>query len=273
MRIKGLPIVRSGLLVPRRAEDDVPADDGTLGTMFVRFSPVDTRYEINSFWEGRFIEETKSGAFKKTISESKRSDGRFSTKVLFQHGMDSVTGDRMLGVPNRFAEVDTPDYRGPELEVPLYDTSYNRDLVPGLRDGAYGSSFMFEVIREQWDNEPEPDDTNPEGLPVRSLQEVRVFEAGPVTWPASPTASAGLRSLAGTDQWMERVAARDTGRHGDLVRSFQAFRAMYNTPDYRQATPTPEPQADSRRQVEQDMAQRDQSLRQIRLAQMRRVRV
>ena len=64
MRIKGLPVVRSGIMVPFRAADGVEetagseTTEGTLGRMFVRFSPFNTPYEINSWWEGRFMEHT-----------------------------------------------------------------------------------------------------------------------------------------------------------------------------------------------------------------------
>jgi phage head maturation protease len=263
MRIKGLPIVRSGLLLgspglytPRRedgpAADPAATEDGDLGRVNVQFSPFNTPYEINSWWEGRFIEQTKPGAFRKTISEAKRSDGTFSTKMLFNHGSDLTIGDKPLAVPDRFAEINTSDYHGPELEGRLINTDYNRDQIkPLLEARALGSSFMFEVINETWRNEPEPSATNPEGLPERDILEVRAFEAGPVTWPASPTASAGLRSRCGTDGWMERLQNRDARRYEDLVRSFEAFRAMYKTPDCRPGTPALDVNPAPSRQVEE----------------------
>lgn len=282
MRIRGLPVVRSGILVPFRAADDTAdgtteteaeAPEGTLGRMFVRFSPFDTKYEVNSFWEGRFIEHTAPGSFRKTIAESKRSDGTFGTKVLFNHGGDLNIGDKVLAVADRMGEVNVDGYHGPELEGDLLDTSYNRDLLPGLKRSAYGSSFMFEVIRESWDNEPEASDDNPEGLPERTIQEVRLFEAGPVTWPASPTASAGMRSkLLGrcnTDGWMERLQTRNARRYEDLVRSFEGFRAMYKTPEFKPGTPTLTPQVEAvRRQVE-EAENRAATIRARRLALMK----
>ena len=259
MRIKGLLVARSATL--HRA-DDLVADDGTLGTMFVRFSPFNTWYEINSYFEGRFLERTLPGAFKKTAQEAKRADGLYSTKSMFDHGYDFTIGDKLLGVPTRFEEIQTDDYYGPELEVPLEDTSYNRDLAPLLRKGAYGSSFMFETIREKWEYEPEKSDHNPEGLPERSLQELRVPEAGPVTWPASPTATAGMRSL--TDAYMAQLASRNAQRYDDMVRSMQAFRSMRRTPDAIPITPTPDSIEESRRQAEADAAERDQAIRRAR---------
>jgi hypothetical protein len=264
VKIKGLPIVRSGSLY--RATED----EEKLGRLVVRFSPFDTWYEINSWWEGRFLERTVPGAFKKTAREAKRSDGNYSTKVLYNHGTDFNIGDKMLMVPDRFEEANEDGYHGPILEGDLFDTSYNRDLLPGLRADAYGSSFMFSVIREDWVNEPEPSDYNPEGLPERTIREQRTFEAGPVTWPASPTATAGMRGRSGTDAWMERVAARNAPRYDDLVRSFEAARAFYKTPDQKQLTPTPDSDPEPRRQVDEAAQKRAAILRSRRLDLMKR---
>lgn len=259
MKLKGLPIVRSGALKREDGEED------GLGRLVVRFSPFDTWYEINSWWEGRFLERTVPGAFKKTAKEAKRSDGLFSTKVLYNHGSDFQIGDKILAVPDRFEETNEDGYHGPILEGNLLDTSYNRDLAPGLRAGAYGSSFMFSVVRESWDNEPEASDHNPEGIPERTVQEVRTFEAGPVTWPASPTATAGLRGRCGTDGWMERLAARNQARYEDLVRSFEAARAFYRPAAFQPNTPTPGSD-EPRRQVEEAASARAARLRSHRLS-------
>ena len=260
MRIKGLRVARSALLRATDPEENT----GDLGTMFVRFSPFDTWYEINSMWEGRFLERTSPGAFKKTAKEAKRADGNYGTKVLFNHGMDMNIGDKLLGLPTRFEEINSDGYHGPELEVPLWDTSYNRDLEPGIRSGAYGSSFMFDVIREDWDNEPGVSDHNPEGIPERTISEVRTFEAGPVTWPASPTASVGMRSL--TDLYVDQLAARSSKRHDDLVRCLEAFRAANKTPDAVPFTSTP---GSAPRRQDEGRNLRDRKVRDMRLRLMK----
>lgn len=226
--IRGLQLIRGGVVAPAltppgsRADDDAGAAGDTaagedaMPVMTVEFSRFDTWYEIDSWWEGRFLERTKRGAFKKTIRENGPS-----MKVLFNHGRDPQIAQKVLGVPSVLEEKDTSPY----MEVPLLDTSYNRDLVPGLDAGAYGSSFMFEVLQERWDHEPAKADHNPEGLPERTITQVRLYEAGPVTWPANPDATAGLRS--GIDWLMEQLADRDDEQYRELVRSFEAFRALH----------------------------------------------
>ncbi|WP_344248228.1 HK97 family phage prohead protease, partial [Actinocorallia libanotica] len=216
-----------------RAESDADA----MPVMTVEFSRFDTWYEIDSLWEGRFLERTIKGSFKRTI----RNNGA-GLKVLFNHGRDMTIHQKVLGVPARLEERETSPY----MEVPLLDTSYNRDLVPGLQAGAYGSSFMFDVVRESWDYDPGPSDYNPDGIPERTVEEVRLYEAGPVTWPANPDATAGLRS--GADWLMEQLAVQDSAERADLVRSFAAFRAMHGLRTSADAEPatakhTPDPMA------------------------------
>jgi HK97 family phage prohead protease len=131
-------------------------------------------------WEGRFIERIAPGAFKKTLKE--RGD---KVKVLFNHGFDPQIGDKPLGKPS----VQEEDDRGLKVEVPLDDTSYNRDLVASLRSGALdGMSFRFSVSREEWEEDSEDSD-----LPVRTLRELKLYEYGPVTFPAYEATTAGVR--------------------------------------------------------------------------------
>jgi HK97 family phage prohead protease len=223
--LRGLHLIRGGAMAPAlnprprtRAEgDDAAAAADEMPVMTVEFSRFDTWYEIDSWWEGRFLERTKKGAFKRTI----KSQGAAGIKVLFNHGRDMQIHQKVLGVASVLEERDTSPY----MEVPLLDTSYNRDLVPGLEAGAYGSSFMFEVIGESWNREPGAADHNPEGLPERTITEIKLFEAGPVTWPANPDATAGLRS--GVDWLMEELAERDSEQYQELVRSFEAFRSLH----------------------------------------------
>lgn len=198
---------------------ELRADAGASPVMVLRFSAFGAWYEISSWYEGRFLERILPGAFVKTIAE--RGD---RVKILFNHGADFFIGDKILGVPQLLEE----RLDGAYAEVPMLDTSYNRDLIPGLEAGGYGSSFMFNVMDEVWVHEPEPSEHNPEGLPERSILQVRLFEAGPVTWPASHAATAGMRSVAGLTDWYgEQLRARDTGRHDTFVRGFTDFRALH----------------------------------------------
>jgi hypothetical protein len=127
--------------------------------------------------------------------------------------MDRQIGNKVLG------PIDTLDERsdGPWYEVPLFDTSYNRDLLPGLKAGVYGASMRMRVTGDTWDDEPPRSDTNPDRLPERTITRMRVLEFGPVTFPANPGASAGVRSA--TDEFYGRLAEVDAPAFADAVRA------------------------------------------------------
>jgi hypothetical protein len=267
--MRGLYVIRGGAGTPTLAArparangdgDGTDPGDGRLGTLVVDFSRFGTWYEIDSFFEGRFLEQVRRGAFKKTIKENGSN-----VKVLFNHGFDMFLDNKSLSIPEvleereEFAHLEGPLFRGtPEL------------IVEGLRAGAYGSSFMFEVLGERWDREPEKSDDNPDGLPERTITEVRLFEAGPVTWPANPEATAGLR--CGTDWYADQLQRRDAERYDDLVRTFTAFRALHGlgTPNGGAASQpaskpdTPASDLRSDRHVDGPAALRRQRLAQLR---------
>lgn len=218
--VRAVPASGAALLRAADAGDDqAAADSAGLGVMEVMFSRFDIWYEIESFWEGTFLERTVKGAFAKTMRESKDS-----IVSLFNHGHDFSIGDKVLGTIDEMSE----ESDGPLGLVSLFDTSYNRDLVPGLRAGAYGSSFMFRVLREEWDDEPGTSDHNPKGLPERTIKEVRLFEFGPVTWPANPDATAGMRAagpvIGMTDDYYNRLRARDPKTVDSLLARARALR-------------------------------------------------
>lgn len=130
---------------------------------------------IDSLFEGEFMESISPGAFKKTFQ-----DGRDTIQPLFQHGRDFTVGSKVLGP----VEVLEEDGEGAYSEVPLFDTSYNRDILPGLMAGSYGASFRFRVMKEDVTQEPGRSSWNPDGIPERVIREAQVMEFGPVTFPA-----------------------------------------------------------------------------------------
>jgi phage head maturation protease len=190
--------------------------------MEVRWSAYDTWYEIDSYWEGTFLERTVKGAFAQTIAED-----RDQMKVLYDHGFDPQIGNKVLGPIDDLRE----DADSPIAEVPLFDTTYNRDLLPGLIAGVYGSSFRFRVQAESW-AEPgtkEWVDTGVAewaGLEQRTITQAWVGEFGPVTFPANPTSTAGMRSrgCSLTDSYYETLKRRDETAFDAAVRS--ATRSM-----------------------------------------------
>ena len=169
--------------------------DDTTGRTLVGYAAVfDVWTEIDSWWEGRFMERLAPGAFQNTLA--KRGD---RVKVQFNHGFDPSIGDKPLGKPSRMTEDDT----GLWTETPLSRTSYNDDLIELLRDGAIdGMSFRFRVAAEEWlDDEDQVE--NDKGLPERTITAVDLFEYGPVTFPAYEATSAGVRSAEVYRAWRQ----------------------------------------------------------------------
>lgn len=187
------------------------SDGGGMPLMEVRFSAFDTWYEIDSIWEGNFLERTERGAFAKTIAES-----RDQIKVLFNHGFDPGIGQKVLGVPESLTE----EKDSPVGQVRLFDTSYVRDLLPGLEAGVYGSSMRMRVTRDEINQDPGVSDHNPKGLPERTIKEVRLYEFGPVTFPANPSSTAAVRSM--TDAYVEGMRSRDPQWVDEQTRSRDA---------------------------------------------------
>lgn len=192
-------------------------DDGGMPTMAGHFTVFNQWAEISSFWEGNFMERIAPGAFTKTVRENLDQ-----VKVEFNHGMDPQVGDKVLGP----IEVLREEKKGPYYEVPLLDTSYNRDIIPGLEAGLYGSSFRFKIMKETWEDEPGTSASNPKGLPERTVEEVRLFEFGPVTFPAYAEATAGIRSL--TDHFIERMLR---SADPETLRRLHQFYETLRTPD------------------------------------------
>lgn len=133
--------------------------------------------EINS-WEGNFQEQIAKGAFAKTIRENK-------PVLQFDHGQHPLIGSIPLGVIKTIRE----DDHGLFIRARLSDNWLVEPVRDAIRDGAItGMSFRFRVINESWqDRKP---------LPMRTIREVALYEAGPVVFPAYSQTSVGVRSRA-----------------------------------------------------------------------------
>jgi HK97 family phage prohead protease len=143
---------------------------------------------------GEFMERVAPGAFAASLTRQR-------PKILFNHGRDPRIG----GLPLAVALTVREDERGGFYSAPLLDTAYVAELLPGLRAGAYGASFRFKVMREDWDEYPSRSTFNPDGLRERTIRAADVFEIGPVVFPAYAGATAGVRSL--TDLFAEATTA------------------------------------------------------------------
>jgi HK97 family phage prohead protease len=171
-------------------------DGGTGRTLNGYFAVFDRWTEIDSWYEGRFLERLKRGAFKRTIKERASQ-----IRVLYEHGRDPSIGNKPLAVP----EIMREDAEGCYGQGELFEASYVDDLIPALSAGQMGSSFRFRVVGEQWVEPKKATDSNPAMLPERTITDVDLYEWGPCPFPAYADATAGVRS--GTDAFVESLLA------------------------------------------------------------------
>jgi HK97 family phage prohead protease len=146
-------------------------DDGL--TLEGYASVFDTPTEIFDYL-GSYTETVARGAFAKTLKER--------TPVLqFDHGRHPMIGSIPLGTVQKASE----DDHGLFIRARLSDNWLVQPVREAIRDGAItGMSFQFEVLRDEWN------DDNTE----RTIREVKLYELGPVVFPAYEATTVGVRS-------------------------------------------------------------------------------
>jgi hypothetical protein len=134
---------------------------------------------------GMFREKIAPGAFKPSLNGDVRA--------LWNHDTNYVLGRTKAGTL-RLSE----DERGLAVEIDLPDTQAARDLRENMRLGNVdGMSFGFRVTKQEWDETGD--------IPLRTIQEVELFEVSAVTFPAYEDTEIALRSL--NDDRSEREKA------------------------------------------------------------------
>jgi len=127
-----------------------------------------------------FRERIQPGAFSKTIREA-------DVRALWNHDSNLVLGRTKNGTL-RLKEDDV----GLGIEINPPDTQWARDALVSIDRGDVDQmSFSFEAVRETWGTES--------GHTVRTLEEVKLFDVSPVTFPAYPQTSVQLRSIIGME--------------------------------------------------------------------------
>jgi HK97 family phage prohead protease len=127
-------------------------------------------------WGGWFVEKITPGAFTKALESS-------DIRALFNHDSNKVLGRSSAGTLRVFE-----DEAGLRYEITPPSAQWVEDLLISLERGDIReSSFQFEIESDEWDESQEPWQ--------RTITAVkRLWDVGPVTFPAYPTATAGLRS-------------------------------------------------------------------------------
>ena len=156
--------------------------------LFGHFAVFDSWTKIDNYWEGTFMERIAPGAFAATLAE--RAD---KIRILYQHGQDPVVGMKPIAVPRSIVE----DATGAAYTADMLDATYAQDLKPAIAMGQMGASFRGTVVGETWMTPGAPTEWNPSMMEERTITAIDLIEAGPVTFGAYESATAGMRSMTG----------------------------------------------------------------------------
>jgi HK97 family phage prohead protease len=134
----------------------------------------------------QLYEQIAPGAFAETIQQD-------DVRALFNHNSDFVLGRKQAGTLTL-----REDGVGLYIEVVPPDTQWARDLTTTIARGDITQmSFAFTVLEEEFRYDREKD------IVYRTLNKVRLYEVSPVTFPAYPQTSVGVR-----EQGLAEVVAR-----------------------------------------------------------------
>lgn len=151
------------------------------------------RFEELSNDLGYFIEKIRKGAF---IDVLDRDDVR----ALFNHDPNFVLGRISAGTLRLFE-----DDEGLRYEIKPPKAQWAQDLILSIERGDIReSSFGFWSGKEEWNEETDP--------PIRTIIKVqRLFDVGPVTFAAYPTASTAVRSAQEVYETRNKPSSGDEG--------------------------------------------------------------
>lgn len=126
---------------------------------------------------GGFRETVRSGAFSRAIRSKQ------DVRALWNHDPGVLLGRTSSGTLQL-----SEDDRGLKFRVELPDTQAARDLKTLIARGDISQcSFGFCAVGQEWNNDASP--------AQRTLTDVDLFDVSPVTFPAYPQTSIGLRTM------------------------------------------------------------------------------
>ncbi|AZS17398.1 HK97 family phage prohead protease [Paenibacillus lutimineralis] len=141
---------------------------------------------------GLFQEQFKRGAFAASLVNP-------DVYAAWQHDSREVLGR----TPNTLQLFEDDIGLRYEITPPSWAEKHLETIERG---DVRGSSFIFRAIKEEWD------ESNPD-MAIRTVIEADIFEVSPVTTPAYPQSSVGIRSAQ--DVFNERRALPNMDNRGD----------------------------------------------------------
>lgn len=143
--------------------------------VFYREGDKSTEFEI---WPG-FVERIRPGAFDRALSE------KHDVRALVNHDSSQLLGRTAAGTCR--LSIDAIGLRY-EIDFDETDPDHLRAKSKIDRGDMDGSSFSFLPARTVWIEDGETS--------IREIEDLDLFDVGPVTWPAYEGTTAGIRSKA-----------------------------------------------------------------------------
>jgi len=157
-------------------------------------------------WDGA-VERIMPGAFDRALKEAD------DVRALFNHNPDNLLGRTSSDTLSLRA-----DKTGLKYEITPGDTAIARDVIEHIRRGdLQGSSFAFEVTDEEW--------RKVDDVEIREVRGVRLFDVGPVTYPAYESTTTAVRNCDANgarearESWAKSESKRRLERQKIMVRA------------------------------------------------------
>lgn len=167
-----------------RSDGDTPQLITGYGAVFYNADNPGTEYRI---WSD-FYERIMPGAFDRALQED-------DVRSMFNHDANQLLGRRAFQQTDSLRlSVDNFGLRY-EVDIDPEDPTH-RNLIPKLRSGKVdGASFMFEITKRAWIEEERGEGDTRMQVDVLEIQEVRLWEVGPVVFPAYEAATSEARTV------------------------------------------------------------------------------
>ena len=153
---------------------DVPGIEGYA-------SVFNEEYVLYSGASYRIVELVKPGTFTRALKEKQ------DVRCLFNHDANHIIGRSSSGTLRM-----KQDEKGLSFTNDMPDTQLGRDVRTSIERGDLdGCSFAFNVTKQTWREELKDGIT----ISTREIEDVDLFDVGPVTYPAYDGTSVGARSM------------------------------------------------------------------------------
>lgn len=208
-RRRDLPATRAGLNV--RTEGDSPKALSGYGAVFYRESEPGSEYWL---WDD-FVERLMPGCFDRALKED-------DVRSFFNHDPNTILGRRAFAADDSLKL--TIDETGLRYEV-VYDSTDpdHVAIFSKVRSGKVtGSSFMFVPTAETYRSETDPE--TKKRIDIVEVTEVRLYEVGPVVFPAYDATTSEVRRRMSETLTVRERQLRDERRAAADGSKLQAFR-------------------------------------------------